>query len=209
VKILNFKSKKKNNPFALEWSYHIANTHLNIDNKELTKFLLSRVPELMKIKPGRDGYTGLNSNSTTARHSKYNLLNWESLELDQLKEGILKAHHEFLRHLKLSVPKKLYIKCWYNVMKKGERIKPHMHSIFPDAYLGGHYCVKTNNTSTYYMTSPNHLNEPEVHQSKNTPGQLTLFQQCIPHYTDEAKDQRITIAFDLSLNKINDTFIRL
>ena len=80
MKILNFKSKKKNNPFALEWSYHIANTHLNIDNKELTKFLLSRVPELMKIKPGRDGYTGLNSNSTTARHSKYNLLNWESLE---------------------------------------------------------------------------------------------------------------------------------
>ena len=167
MKILNFKSRKKNNPFAIEWNYYIAKTFLDIDNKELTKFLLSKVPELMKIKPGRDGYTGLGPNNTTARHSKFNILTWESLEIDQLKEGILKAHNDFLRH------------------------------------------VKTNDTSTYYMTSPNHLNEPEIHESKNEPGQLTLFQNCIPHYTDKAKGQRITIAFDLSLVKTHDTFIRL
>ena len=209
MKIFNFKSRKKNNPFAIEWNYYIAKTFLDIDNKELTKFLLSKVPELMRIKPGRDGYTGLGPNNTTARHSKFNILTWESLELDQLKEGILKAHNEFLRHLKLPVPRRLYIQCWYNLMKKGEMIKPHIHSVSPDAYLGGHYCVKTNDTSTYYMTSPNHLNEPEIHESKNEPGQLTLFQNCIPHYTDKAKGQRITIAFDLSLVKTHDTFIRL
>ena len=45
----------------------------------------------------------------------------------------------------------------------------------------------------------NQINDPETYKSKNEVGKITLFQNCIPHYTDIHQDEkeRITIAFDL------------
>ena len=54
------------------------------------------------------------------------------------------------------------------------------------------------------MTSPvNQINEPEIYKSKNLTGKISLFQNCIPHYTDihNGKKERITIAFDLHVNE--------
>ena len=93
-------------------------------------------------------------------------------------------------------------------MDKNEAIKAHAHAWDPDTYLGGHFCVQCNNTSTYYINIINQLCDPNAYQSKNEGGKLTLFQNFIPHYTDKHKGdiKRITIAFDLALVRVTDRY---
>jgi len=95
-------------------------------------------------------------------------------------------------------------------MRKGDKIKPHLHCTTPESYLGGHICVQTEGTSTHYINPINQINDPEIYTSKNEIGKITLFQSNIPHYTDKvSKGERITIAFDLFLEKKGNNNIRL
>jgi hypothetical protein len=218
LKIINFKSEPKNNFFAPEWNYFMCETIFkNIDCKSLAKFLLKKEKEIIKLKPTMrqdalkytDGYTGLGENSTTARFQEYNVFNFKNKEISKLKKKIIQMHNVFLKTLNLPIPNNLYVQCWYNVMEKGQKINPHIHGFNSDTYLGGHFCVQTKDTSTYYINPVNQINEPETYQSQNKTGKLTLFQNCIPHYTDENKSnlKRITIAFDLGLvNSIKNSY---
>jgi|TARA_R110000803_G_scaffold25499_2_gene60956 hypothetical protein len=200
-KIFKFKSLPKNNFFAPEWEYFIAETIAeNINYSSLVNFLIIKEKKLLKLKGTGDGYTGLGLKSVTSRHKNYNLFNFKNKEIVKLKKNIFNFHKSFLKELSLKYSN-IYIKGWFNILKKEEQIKPHIHDFSPDAYLGGHFCVKCKNTSTYYINPVNQINKPEIIESKNKIGKLTLFQNCIPHYTDIAKDERITIAFDLSLNR--------
>jgi hypothetical protein len=211
VKLLEFKNQGQNNPLAPVWRYFIFEASIkNIDLKNLSKYLLKKEKDILKLKISNDGYTGLN-NHTTTRHKQYNLFNFKHKEIDKLKKQIIKNHNKFIQALGLKLPKTLYGKCWYNIMNKNEAIKAHAHSWNADTYLGGHFCVQCNNTSTYYINSINQLCDPTAYQSKNEEGKLTLFQNFIPHYTDKHKgdSKRITIAFDLAVVKINNNYIVL
>jgi hypothetical protein len=199
--LINFKSKPKNNPFAPEWDNHLVESMItNINTSKLSLYLQKKEKEILKLKVSNDGYTGL-TNHTTTRHKEYNIFNFKNKEIQQLKKEIIKVHNKFLKKLNYKPVKSLYLKGWYNVMKKNEFIKPHAHSWDEDTYLGGHFCVQCNNTSTYYINPINQLCEPAVYESKNKIGRLTLFQNFIPHYTDmhQGNNKRITIAFDLSI----------
>jgi len=201
--IINFKSKPKNNPFAPEWNNFIVETIVDeVDILKLCNFLKRKEKEILKLKKSGDGYTGL-KNHTTSRFKNYNLFKYKNIELQKLKKTIVKLHNAFLKKLNINPVKSLYLDGWVNIMKKNEFIKPHAHGWNPDTYLGGHFCVKCNNTSTYYINPINQLCNPETYSSKNKVGKLTLFQNFIPHYTDKHKgnSERITIAFDLSLIK--------
>jgi len=220
LKIINFKSKPKNNFFAPEWDYYICeNIVKNIDCKSLAKFLLSKEKQILKLKPTlnlkhntyTDGFTGLGVNTTTARFRAFNVLNFKHKEISKLKKQIIETYNMFLKALNLNPPKQLYAQCWYNVMRKGDQIKPHIHGYSPDAYLGGHFCVQCDDTSTYYINPVNQINDPETYKSLNEEGKLTLFQNCIPHYTDKqnSNSERITIAFDLEYTDIQNNFVKL
>ena len=201
--IINFKSKPKNNPFAPEWNNYIVETIVdNIDILKLCVFLKKKEKQILKLKKSGDGYTGL-KNHTTTRFKNYNLFEYKNKELQKLKKTIVKLHNSFLENLNLNSVQSLYVNGWVNIIKKNEFIKPHAHGWNANTYLGGHFCVKCNNTSTYYINPINQLCNPETYRSKNKVGKLTLFQNFIPHYTDKHKgcDERITIAFYLSLIK--------
>tara|TARA_R110000751_G_scaffold72583_2_gene147133 strand:+ start:2504 stop:3175 length:672 start_codon:yes stop_codon:yes gene_type:complete len=216
--LVQFISQPKNNFFSPQWHYYICETEFdNVDYKKLAKFLLKKEKTILKLKPTikenkiSDGYTGLGKNSTTARYDRYNVLNWKNIEIVKLKNNIIKTHNCLLKTLNVPLPTELYIQCWYNVLKKTQYIRPHIHGVSPDTYLGGHICIQVKDTSTYYINPINQINDPEIYKSQNKVGKLTLFQNCIPHYTDVHKDkkERITIAFDLSLKKINENYIKL
>ena len=211
LNIRNFTSYAKRTPFAPEWSYFIGEEILKvIDFKQLYSFLIKKEKQILKLKKTDDGYTGL-KNHTTTRHGNYNLFSFKNKQITTLKNEIIKRHNEFLHTLNLEPVKDLYINGWFNVMRKNEYIKPHAHSFGPNTYLGGHYCVSCENTSTYYINPINQINKPEAFESKNIPGKLTLFQNYIPHYTNKhkGKKERITIAFDLYLIKLKDTDIKI
>jgi hypothetical protein len=220
LKIVNFKSLPKNNFFAPEWSYYICESITkNINCKSLAKFLLKQEKEILKLEPTlndsktsyADGYTGLGFNSVTSRFGRFNVFNFKNKHISNLKKQIIETHKHFLKSLNVSLPKELYIQCWYNVMRKGEKINAHIHSYDPDCYLGGHFCVQANETSTYYINPVNQIHNSETYKSKNKEGTLTLFQNCVPHYTDrnESNSERITIAFDLSYHKLKNHYIKL
>jgi len=218
IKIINFKSAKKNNFFAPEWNYYIFESKIHkINFNNLSKCLLKKEKEILKLpltfKVGKitDGYTGLGKNSTTMRFNRYNVFNWKNKNISLLKENIINFHNNIINYFKLPPVNELYIQCWVNIMRKGEKIQPHIHGVKPDTYLGGHICIQCNNTSTNYINPINQINEPEIYSSKNEIGKITLFQNNIPHFTDiqNTNNERITLAFDLSLVKLDDNYVRI
>ena len=198
MKITNFQNNNICNPFNPVYSYYIAEDILPIDTKVLTQFLLYKEKELLKkYPPNYAGGTGVNKNSLTTRYIYYNLLEFDDVSF--LKNYIRKAHDKFVEKIGVAIEKNYYVQCWYNVLRKKEKIKNHQHFYSNEGYLTGHICVNVNNTSTYYE-SP-YFKKP--HEVPNIPGQITLFPGWMGHYTDEVKEdfERVTIAFDIRTEK--------
>tara|TARA_R110000803_G_scaffold210254_1_gene281590 strand:- start:72 stop:728 length:657 start_codon:yes stop_codon:yes gene_type:complete len=217
MKIINFKSEPKKSPFAPEWDYFLAEQKIeNVDFKKLFLFLKEKEKSILKIKIDKrkknvDGYTGLGDNSTTSRYGQYNVFNWKNKELIKLKQSIIKLHNNYLNYLSIKPSKNVFISCWFNVIKKNQRINTHLHGVNPDSYLSGNICVSTEGTSTYYINPVNVINDPVVYKSKNEEGKITLFPSKIPHYTDVylGRKDRLTIAFDLFLVSNRNKVVKL
>lgn len=215
-KIINFKSNKKNNFFAPEWDYYIIESFIKeVNFKKLTSLFLSKEEEILKIPVNNqaksDAYTGLGMDNTHARYNQYNILTWNNDEIEKIKKAIIELHDKLLHILKLEIPNNLYAQCWVNIMRKNQQIKPHLHGVCPDTYLGGHICVQSTDTDTIYINAVNQINDPELYFSKNEIGKISIFQACLPHYTSMHKDdlERITIAFDLSIKQRTPNYIKL
>jgi len=209
--LYSFISEQPRTPFAPYWNYHIGEKYLtSIDLKLLSSYILNKEVELINSHPpGSDGGTRLGPNSMTSRYLFYNLLNTNFEPLRQLHKEIKIFHSEYLPAVignKWSPPP-LHIRCWANVMRKGQKIKKHLHSTHEHTYLGGHFTVACEDSYTIYPNvldisndhvDPNLTNDTK-HFSKNVPGKLTLFPNYLPHYTSTHKSDkpRITIAFDI------------
>ena len=208
MNIFTFKSNPPLTPFAPQWEYSVGYENISnfIDCPKIANLILSKEKNIISTFPpvkrsSIDGYTDLGPNSLTSRYGYYNLIDWPEIEIKILRDRIAEFHQKFLKKLNIKIFNTVSIKGWANVMRKGEKINPHLHNVKPNAYLSGHVTIQCKNTSTYYINPVNQLNEPEVQQIKNVPGEITLFPTCMPHYTDthNASTERITIAFDLSL----------
>jgi len=219
MKFKRFRSRPPVSPYAPQWDFRVGTSLCeNIDTNSLSKFLLSKEKDTKKLptsvgadREKSDGYTGLGSKSTTAKFQSYNILTWSHPEIKKLKSNIAKSVIDYDNECGNKTPDVLWIQCWYNVLRFGQKIKPHHHSINPDCYLSGHFNVQVNNTSTVYMSPINQLNTPEVIDIKNKVGDMTLFPSYIFHYTTPhySFKPRITIAFDLKLHKSYGSFIPL
>ena len=219
MKLEGFTSHPPISPYAPFWDFRVGTSKCDdIDVNSLSQFLLSKEKEIKKLPSARgkngkktDGYTGLGSNSTTSKFGHYNLLTWSNPELRKLKSNIVKNLFKYNTECGNKTPQELYGQCWYNVLRFGQKINPHMHSTSSDCYLSGHFNVQVNDTSTCYMSPINQLNDPDVIDIKNKDGDMTLFPSYIFHYTTPhySFKPRITIAFDLNFYKLHDNFIRL
>ena len=219
MKFKGFCSKPPISPYAPQWDFRVGTSICkDIDTNSLSRFLLSKEKEVKKLptslgedETSSDGYTGLGSRSTTAKFQSYNILTWDHPEIKKLKSNIAKSVIDFNDECGNKTPNILWIQCWYNVLRFGQKITPHHHSVSPDCYLSGHFNVQVNDTSTVYMSPINQLNDPQVIDIKNKVGDMTLFPSYIFHYTTPhySFKPRITIAFDLKLHKSHDSFIQL
>ena len=191
----------------------IIQKQTDIDCEALSNLILKKEPEIIKKYPPTgfngeytDGQTQLGSNSLTSRFYHFNVLSWDGTDL--VKKTIRSGYEAYTGLIDTPI----YVKCWANVMRKGDQIKPHLHDIGPTCYLGGHICVQCDDTSTHYINPINQINDPMTYESKNDVGKVSIFPNNIPHYTDIQKSdkERITIAFDLMIENPNkDNYIRL
>ena len=210
MNIIQTKSEPPQTPFAPQWHYHLGHEFIsNVDFKEIAKIILIKEKEILeKFPPSStssvegevDGYTGLGKNSLTSRHKHFNIFSWLEPEIKKLKPIILDFHSRFLNEIKIKGLSDFNLSGWANVMRKGERIKAHIHSIAPFAYLSGHICIQCENTATYYINPVDQLNNPRTLKLPNEVGQIILFPSCVPHYTDTqlGNKERITLAFDFN-----------
>ena len=191
MKCRRFSSAPPVSPYAPQWDFRVGTSMCdNIDTNSLSKFLLSKEKEVKKLPTAvgesgaeSDGYTGLGLNTTTAKFQSYNILTWNHPEIKKLRSNITRSIVEYNNECGNTTPNVLWIQCWYNVLRFGQKIKPHFHSLEPTSYLSGHFNVQVNDTSTVYMSPANQINDPEVVDIKNVPGELTLFPSYIFHYT--------------------------
>ena len=176
--------------------WHFEYNLKNIDFEKLNLFLLEFEKELLKKEPLNDGGTGL-LNGVTSRYQYYNLLKQDHNEIRKLEEQIKIVLKTFLNFKKIYL-KKIYILCWFNVLRKNEKVEIHRHiSIngIHSSFISGHINTTLNNTSTFYTD----LSEQTNIEVPNELGKLTLFPSYIPHYTNKnlMDNERISIAFDV------------
>jgi len=206
-------------PYAPTWDYKVGTSfYSDIDTVSLSKFLLKKERETKKLPNSignngkfSDGYTGVGKNSTTAKFQSYNILTWDNPEIKKLKSNIAKSVIEYNDKCGNKTPNQLWIQCWYNVLRFGQKIKPHHHNVLSNSYLSGHFNVQVNNTSTVYMSPVNQLNDPYLIDKKNKNGDITIFPSYIFHYTTPhySFKPRITIAFDILYHSIESQYILL
>lgn len=200
-KSILFKSEPPQTPFAPSWDFSIAEKIIKIDLESLADIILEKEKEIKDEFPASsDGNTGLGPNSLTSRYKHFNVLSWGYPVTDQLHKEIKKFHKQYYTQLfgKFEKVPNLRIRCWANVMRRGEQIKKHWHAAHPYTYLGGHFTVTAGDTCTVYVNPMDDIGG--VYRAENIPGKLTFFPNYIPHYTSIHREDfpRITIAFDLS-----------
>jgi hypothetical protein len=216
MQIIRFLSDPAKTPFAPTWDYVMGEALLDELDADffnaVAKIILSKENTIIQetaeeyheqnlktyTNSNFDGYTGLGSNSLTSRSNLFNVLSWEENEIKIIKNKILEKYILFLNTLNVKRCK-TYIQCWANVLRTGQHIETHLHSVDPLTYLGGHLTITENSTSTIYINPINQLNDPITHTSENQIGKITFFQNNIPHCTTPnlTNSPRITIAFDL------------
>jgi len=135
-----------------------------------------------------DGNTGLGYNSLTSRFYHFNVLNWWRTQ--DLKK-IIKKYYQIYFDSKISP---IYVQCWANVLRKGEKINPHSHRDVEDtnkySALSGNLIVNIDEESyTFY----------EGNQILNKNGRMVLFPSSVTHWTSRynGTSERISIAFDI------------
>ena len=210
MKIERFVSPPPITPYAPTWDFAISEGLLPINVEKLAKTCLEKEKEIKKlpvtrVKDGKgkevvfDGYTGVGKNSTTSKSWLYNLFDWNTPETNALKGHVRMEVDDYNRALGNPIPQDLYVQCWYNVLRYGQKMNPHLHSTNDQAYLSAHFIVQCEDTSTVYMNPVNQLNDPYLIERKNEPGTLTIFPECVPHYTTKHRSfkPRITIAMDM------------
>ena len=99
----------------------------DIDTNSLSKFYFQR-KEVKKLPSSidahskkSDGYTGLGSNSTTAKFQSYNIITWNHPEIRKLRSNIAQKIFEYNNECGVKIPNQIYIICWYNVLRFSQK----------------------------------------------------------------------------------------
>ena len=211
MELIHRKSEKKLTPYAPTWDFVIGKNKIDLDYEKLAKTALEKEPEIKKLpaqyydfNDGKgkrlfDGYTGLGKNSTTSRSGLYNVLEWNTPETNALLDGVRSNIQTYNQFNDNPTPNNLYVRCWVNIMRYGQKIGQHLHNVEPTSYLSAHFTVQCEDTYTCYVNPVNQYNDPEIIEEKNIPGTFTIFPSYLPHYTTKhlSFKPRITIAMDI------------
>ncbi len=145
-----WQSPEPRTPFAPRWTVPLFNEMLADPalNASLTAIALSREAELKQsIKPKT--VAGVDE-GTTARWHGFNIFTWEEPAMRHFQGFVHQSYRRFMQSLQLPRPR-TWVQGWVNILRKGERLKPHCHDQMATAYLSGNYCIAAAGSSTMYF----------------------------------------------------------
>ena len=200
MRIRRLSNSSPQTPYIPLWDFSFGYAAVPLRTDKLALTCLENEKYIKKLPQGySDGYTGLGKNSTTARFAEYNVLEWDTPETNLLKKYAKIKVREYNKLLGNDTPDYLWARCWVNILRWGQKINAHMHTLKSESYLSAHFTVQADNTSTCYMNPINVLNDPEIISEENVPGVFSIFPSYVPHYTTRhySFKPRITIAMDI------------
>jgi hypothetical protein len=206
TEIVNFENGRLQTPTAPTYKCSIFGSYLyNIDLEALSSLILKKEAEITSLDLPENmishGYTGLGPKALTSRFKAFNALSWDHPEIHKLKQEIRYIYNMSSDYFGFEEEEKVYVQCWANVLRKGEKMLSHRHSgNTDDSFLSGHFTVKCKDTQTVYQNPfSDVVNNPEYYYFNNQPGRINIFNSYIYHHTTEHSDdsERITMAFDL------------
>ena len=200
---LNYMENKTKSSMGLEVPYwYWKSEPLNFNKKKVVSFLLKKEKEIINKYPSLgDGGTNL-PNTVTSRYQFYNFLKISSPILEGLQKHIIKnirvCIDKFNGEGKHIPTNDLWIICWFNVLRKNQKIGQHRHRELWEAeksFLSGHLTLQAESTYTHYLS----VCEKYAWCIENIPGELIIFPTYLPHYTEKvlSKSSRISVAFDV------------
>lgn len=194
--------------FAPTWNIPIGVKKFDNDNtiNDIKKFLIKKEKDIISSIPyDYDGTTNLNPNSVTGRFSHYNLFdfNQECSGLNNLFEFFKNSYLEYIFTEEL-VPRETEIVCWFNALRKGEKVHEHNHGAGNDVYLSGNFILEDHQTKTHYKCP---YDRDIIISIPNLKGILTIFPSFVYHYSDTYEDEGIrhSIAFDIRIPGIKES----
>ena len=208
MKIDHSRSKDPLTPYAPTWDFKIGYSTIPLRIDRLVATCLEKEKEILKLPPSldqyykpQDGGTGLGYNSTTSRFARFNVFDWDTIETNLLKKYVRENVEQYNKDNGNETPQHLWVRCWVNIMRFGQKIKKHTHSTDSDCYLSSHFTVQCSNTATGYVNPLNRY----LMEEENKAGQISIFPSFIPHYTTRnlSFKPRITIAMDIVLYNRN------
>lgn len=208
MNILRMESITPLTEFAPTWNIPIGVRKFNNIEciQSIKNFLLKKELDIIgKIPYDYDGYTNLNENSVTGRFSHYNLFNFckECPELTPLFNFFVETYLMFINLEELK-PRESEIVCWFNALRKGEKVHEHNHGAGYDVYLSGNFILEDHATSTHYKCPY----DKDVKISiPNLQGILTIFPSFVYHYSDRYEEDKVrhSIAFDIRIPGIQES----
>jgi hypothetical protein len=205
LKFWQFQNSEPQSPFAPRYRYIGADAHIeDIDFPGLAKMFLDCEEQMLRELPAtHDGGTGLGLDSITSRFLSYNPLTWtHSDEIMNLREKIYTLYLEFHKTLKI-VRQPMYLQCWANIVRPGQQINLHLHDISEYSYLSGNLLLQGSPSVIEYHNPQNCIIKPEPHRVEQSPGQITIFQSCIPHQVPEytGTEPRVSLSFDFLIRE--------
>lgn len=198
-KVFTLTSLEPMTPYAPNYKYFITRAIWDETEKidKIKKYLLSKEKHILQnINFNNDGGTGLSTKDLTSRHSNYNVFDFIK-ELPELNDLLNFLKKTYLEYIKISNTQeyKLKINCWFNVLRKGQKMKMHTHGGHAWSYLSGNIHLDNYHTQTSYQFIDKFVS------LDNVKGGLAIFPNVISHETSEYKDDepRVSIAFDLHI----------
>lgn len=194
--------------FSPTWNIPIGVKKFDNDDviNDIRNFLITKEKDIIHSIPyDYDGTTGLNPNSVTGRFACYNLLKFqeECPGLKTLFEFFQKSYLEYIFTEDLT-PRDTDIVCWFNALRKGERVHEHNHGSGNDVYLSGNFILDNHDTKTHYKCP---FDRDIITSIPNLKGILTIFPSFVYHYSDMYNDNGIrhSIAFDIRIPGIQES----
>jgi hypothetical protein len=105
---------------------------------------------------------------------------------------------QFAHQIVYEMPTGIWIRGWFNVLKPGEALPIHHHSIHENTFLSGNMLLTDSKIHTEYVI-PGYSTYGGNFRPMPKAGTVTLFPSWVEHKvnTNESDDDRIALAWDL------------
>ena len=113
-------------------------------------------------------------------------------------EILASMYSQYAYELRYAMPEGLWIRGWFNIIKPGESLPLHHHSIHENTFLSGNLLLTDSKIPTEYHI-PGYSTYGGNFKPPSTAGTVTLFPSWVEHKveTNESDHDRIALAWDI------------